>query len=92
MGGDDVLDAMRRSALLDRVNEDGNDAVDRLGAMTEDLNIQEANLNEQARTAGGACVEELEARQEDDARKRSTPRRTAEQELRERLERERRAA
>ena len=90
MGGDDVLDAMRRSELLDRVNEDGNDAVDQLGAMTEDLNIQEANLNEQLAEQEDV-VEQLDARQEDmlealDAAE------EAEQELRERLERERRAA
>ena len=90
MGGDDVLDAMRRSELLDRVNEDGNDVVDQLGAMTEDLNIQEANLNEQLAEQEDV-VEQLDARQEDmlealDAAE------EAEQELRERLERERRAA
>ena len=32
MNGEDVLDAMRRNELLDRVNRQGNDAVDQLGA------------------------------------------------------------
>ena len=44
MAGSDVLDAMRRSELLDRVNAQGNDAVDQLGAMTEDLHIQQEDL------------------------------------------------
>jgi murein DD-endopeptidase MepM/ murein hydrolase activator NlpD len=90
MGGDDVLDAMRRSELLDRVNEDGNDVVDQLGAMTEDLNVEEANLNEQLAEQEDV-VEQLDARQEDmlDALDAAEE---AEQELRARLERERRAA
>ena len=45
MDGTDVLDAMRRGALLDRVNAQGNNAVDELGAMTEDLNIQQEDLS-----------------------------------------------
>src|SRR4029077_13647222 len=45
MNGADVLEAMRRSELLDRVNRQGNAAVDQLGAMTEDLHLQEAELD-----------------------------------------------
>jgi murein DD-endopeptidase MepM/ murein hydrolase activator NlpD len=44
MAGGDVMDAMRRSTLLNRVNAQGNNAVDKLGAMTEDLHLEEAAL------------------------------------------------
>ena len=45
--GNDVLEAQRRNELLDRVNEDGNLAVEQLGAITEDLRVQEASLADQ---------------------------------------------
>jgi murein DD-endopeptidase MepM/ murein hydrolase activator NlpD len=46
IGGNDVMDAMRRSALLNRVNAQGNNAVDKLGAMSEDLRLEEVALND----------------------------------------------
>ena len=52
MNGADVLEAMRRSELLDRVNRQGNAAVDQLGAMTEDLHLQEAELDHKLGAAG----------------------------------------
>jgi murein DD-endopeptidase MepM/ murein hydrolase activator NlpD len=88
MDGNGVLDAMRRSALLDRVNAEGNDAVDRLGAMTEDLDIREgelsAKLEQQDELLSSLKARETELRETLAAAER------AEQELRERLERERR--
>ena len=90
MDGTDVLDAMRRSALLDRVNEQGNDAVDQLGAMTEDLEGARGRARRQAREAGD-LVSELEERQARDARG-IRGCRGGRAELKERLEAERRAA
>jgi murein DD-endopeptidase MepM/ murein hydrolase activator NlpD len=88
ISGDDVLEAMRRNELLDRVNAQGNDAVDRLGALTEDLRVQEQALAqqvaEQERIVGDLRAREAELRQTLRAAER------AEAELRERLARERR--
>jgi murein DD-endopeptidase MepM/ murein hydrolase activator NlpD len=47
VAGTDVLDAVRRTEFLDRVNAQGNDAVDQLGAMSEELDVREDRLNEQ---------------------------------------------
>ena len=88
MDGADVLDAMRRSTLLDRVNEKGNNAVDQLGAMTEDLQIQQAELDEK-RAQQEKLVANLKTR-ESQMRDTLAAAEQAEQELRERLERERR--
>jgi murein DD-endopeptidase MepM/ murein hydrolase activator NlpD len=88
MDGNGVLDAMRRGALLDRVNAEGNDAVDRLGAMTEDLNIRQGELNTKLEQQQER-LESLKAR-EAELRETLAAAERAEQELRERLERERR--
>ena len=89
MDGTDVLDAMRRGALLDRVNAQGNNAVDELGAMTEDLNIQQedlsAKLDKQADLLSSLKDREAEMRASLAAAEQ------AEQQLKARLERERRA-
>ena len=87
--GDDVLDARRRNELLERVNEDGDNAVARLGALTEDLRVQEANLNNQI-AEQEQLVEQLKQR-EADLRDAVAAAERAEAELRERLERERKA-
>jgi murein DD-endopeptidase MepM/ murein hydrolase activator NlpD len=88
MDGTDVLDAMRRSALLDRVNAKGNDAVDQLDSLTEDLHLQEGELNEKL-SQQQQLVENLKNR-EAEMRESLAAAERAEQELRERLERERR--
>jgi septal ring factor EnvC (AmiA/AmiB activator) len=88
--GDDVLDAVRRTQFLDRVNAVGDDAVDQLGAMQEELDAREqqlaSDLEAQARlkdslkgeeTALRARVEQAEA---------------AEQQLRARIEAAKKAA
>jgi murein DD-endopeptidase MepM/ murein hydrolase activator NlpD len=88
MDGNNVLDAMRRSALLDRVNAEGNDAVDQLGAMTEDLNIRQDELNAKLGRQE-ELLSALKAR-EQELRSSLAAAEQAEQQLRERLERERR--
>jgi murein DD-endopeptidase MepM/ murein hydrolase activator NlpD len=60
ISGDDVLDAVRREEFLDRVNASGNDAVDLLGAVSEDLSIQEQALAERIEEQQG-IVEQLRA-------------------------------
>ena len=85
--GDDVLEARRRNELLDLVNQDGNHAVRQLGAMTEDLHIQEASLAEQI-TQQEQLVSQLRDT-EAELREAVADAERAEQELRERLERER---
>jgi peptidoglycan LD-endopeptidase LytH len=47
VSGDDVLDAVRRTQFLDRANAAGDDAVDQLGAMQEELDIRERKLAKQ---------------------------------------------
>lgn len=84
--GDDVLAARRRNELLDLVNEDGNHAVRQLGAMTADLQVQEASLADQI-----AQQEQLVAQLRDteaDLQAALADAERAEQELRARLERE----
>jgi septal ring factor EnvC (AmiA/AmiB activator) len=44
VSGDNVLDAVRRTQFLDRANAAGDDAVDQLGAMQEELDIREKKL------------------------------------------------
>jgi peptidoglycan LD-endopeptidase LytH len=44
VSGKDVLDAVRRTQFLDRANAAGDDAVDQLGAMQEELDIREKKL------------------------------------------------
>jgi peptidoglycan LD-endopeptidase LytH len=46
MSGTNVMDAMRRNAMLEGLNEKGNDAIDGLEAMTEELHAQETALDE----------------------------------------------
>jgi murein DD-endopeptidase MepM/ murein hydrolase activator NlpD len=86
---ENVLDALRRNELLDRVNTDGNDAVDRLGAITEDLGVLQAELDNQLEDQQ-AIVDDL-AQREESLRDALAAAERAEQQLRERLERERRA-
>lgn len=62
VAGDDVLDAMRRTALLDRVNASGDDALDQLGALSEELDLQEAELARRLEEQA-AVVGDLEARE-----------------------------
>jgi murein DD-endopeptidase MepM/ murein hydrolase activator NlpD len=88
MDGTDVMDAMRRSTMLDRANEKGNAAVDQLDAITEDLGIQRSRLDEQ-RAQQEKLVANLKER-EAQMRASLAAAERAEQELRERLERERR--
>jgi murein DD-endopeptidase MepM/ murein hydrolase activator NlpD len=88
LDGTDVLDAMRRSAWLDRVNAEGNDAVAQLSAMTEDLNIEKQGLDEKLARQEG-LVSSLKQR-EAEMRASLAAAEQAEQQLRERLERERR--
>jgi murein DD-endopeptidase MepM/ murein hydrolase activator NlpD len=89
MSGRDVLDAMRRTALLDRVNRGGNDAADQLGAKTEDLHVSEQQLadklDQQADVVAKMKQREREVRSKLAAAVR------AERSLKQRLERERRA-
>lgn len=87
MSGTDVLDAMRRNELLDRVNAAGNDAVDRLGAITEDLQVMESALQDQLDEQERLVSQLRETKEEMEAKVAAAER--AEQELRERLERER---
>ncbi|MGQ0826214.1 MAG: murein hydrolase activator EnvC family protein [Actinomycetota bacterium] len=89
LNSDDVLDAMRRNELLDRVNDEGNSAVDRLGAMTEDLHVLEGSLDTQLGDQE-AVVAELKQR-EADMRETLAAAERAEQQLRDRLAREQRA-
>jgi murein DD-endopeptidase MepM/ murein hydrolase activator NlpD len=88
MNGADVLEAMRRSELLDRVNRQGNAAVDQLGAMTEDLHLQEAALDDKLGQQA-ELVANLNARQAE-VRNALAAAEAAEQQLKERLAREQR--
>ena len=44
IAADDVLDAARRSQFLDRLNATGEEAIDQLGAMSEELAVKQAKL------------------------------------------------
>ena len=88
MDGDDVLDAMRRNELLDRVNEQGNSAVDQLSVVTEELHAQQASLNEQL-AAQETVVDDMKDR-ESDLREKLADAEKAEADLKARLEREKR--
>jgi peptidoglycan LD-endopeptidase LytH len=90
IGGVDVMDAMRRGALLDRVNAEGNNAVDKLGAMAEDLHLQQAALDQKL-AQQARLVADLQARRVEMQNSLAEAER-AEQELKARLERERKAA
>jgi len=85
--GNDVLEAQRRNELLDRVNEDGNLAVEQLGAITEDLRVQEASLADQI--AQQEQVVEQMKETESELRDALAAAERAESDLRARLERER---
>jgi murein DD-endopeptidase MepM/ murein hydrolase activator NlpD len=86
---DDALEAARRAELLDRANERGNQAIDRLQATTDDLTEQEKSLRAQL-DEQQTVVAELEANQEElQAALRDATR--AADELRAELERRRRA-
>jgi murein DD-endopeptidase MepM/ murein hydrolase activator NlpD len=87
--GDDVLDVMRRNELLDGVNEKSNDALEQLGAITDELEVRRRDLESQLEEQR-AIVEDLRARNEElqAALQEATE---AEQALKERLAREQRA-
>jgi murein DD-endopeptidase MepM/ murein hydrolase activator NlpD len=88
MDGADVLDAVRRNELLDRVNEQGNDAVDQLSVVTEELHAQQAALNDQL-AAQEQVVDQMKER-ESDLREKLAAAEKAEADLKARLEREKR--
>ena len=86
VSGDDVLDAVRRAEFLDRVNASGNDAVDLLGAVSEDLEIRSRELDQKIEEQQ-SVVDELRA-QEDELREALAAAQAAERELKERIARE----
>ncbi|HEX5615976.1 MAG TPA: peptidoglycan DD-metalloendopeptidase family protein [Acidimicrobiia bacterium] len=86
VSGDDVLDAVRRAEFLDRVNASGNDAVDLLGAVSEDLEIRSRELDEKL-AEQQSVVDELRA-EEDALRDALADAQAAERELKEKLARE----
>jgi murein DD-endopeptidase MepM/ murein hydrolase activator NlpD len=93
MGGlddGDVMDAARRATLLDRVNARGNQAIALLGRVTSDLHAREAALRKELREQAEALAELKE--QEQAAIAALEEARRAEQQLRERLAAEKRAA
>ena len=61
---EDVMDAARRTELLERVNARDNDAVDALAAITEDLEAQKADLAE-AQEEQAALAEQFKTEQEE---------------------------
>jgi peptidoglycan LD-endopeptidase LytH len=85
---DDVLDAARRATMLDRVNEQGIEVMEHLGAVTEDLKTRQKKLARQRKDSEKA-LEEMGNRKEA-AEEAYVEAQQAERELRERLERERR--
>lgn len=87
--GDDVLAARRRTELLDRAHEKGNDAIARLGALTEDLHVQEANLADRIEEQE-TVVAQMRERQ-DQLQEALEAAQAAEDELRARLAAEQRA-
>lgn len=86
VSGDDVLDAVRRAEFLDRVNARGNDAVDLLGAVSEDLEIRERELATKIEQQQ-AIVDDLRA-EEEALRAALAAAQEAERELKDRLARE----
>jgi murein DD-endopeptidase MepM/ murein hydrolase activator NlpD len=89
MSGSDVLEAMRRTALLDRVNRGGNDAVDQLGAKTEDLHVSEQQLADKLDQQADVVAKMKQREREVQSKLAAAVR--AERSLKQRLERERRA-
>jgi septal ring factor EnvC (AmiA/AmiB activator) len=88
--GDDVLDAVRRTQFLDRVNAAGDEAVDQLGSMLEELDVREQRLNseiEQQQKVNAALRD-----QETQLRDRLAQAQSAERELRARIEAAKKAA
>jgi murein DD-endopeptidase MepM/ murein hydrolase activator NlpD len=85
-----VMDAARRATLLDTVNAQGNEAIDRLEVVTSDLKTREKRLSKQLETQRRA-LEDLEEREA--AATQALERARAEEEaLRRKLEEERRIA
>jgi murein DD-endopeptidase MepM/ murein hydrolase activator NlpD len=90
VSGQDVLDAVRRTEFLGRVNAVGDDAVDQLGAVSEELDARERELaselehQRQVKDARAADEARLAEALEDAT--------AAERELRARIEAERRRA
>lgn len=62
VAGDDVLDAVRRTELLSRVNASGDSALDELGALSEELDIRETDLAQRLEQQA-AVVDDLKARE-----------------------------
>jgi murein DD-endopeptidase MepM/ murein hydrolase activator NlpD len=87
VGTSDLLAAERRAELLDGANSQSNAAIDKLGAITEDLHVREVSLQEQL-DHQRTTLENLKSR-EAEVRRTLAAAEKAEKELRERLERER---
>ena len=86
--GSDVLEAARRTTILDRVNAKGNDAIGRLRAVTDDLHARKKELAERMDAAKSKLAE---FRNREAAAKRALNEAAqAERDLRARLEREKR--
>jgi murein DD-endopeptidase MepM/ murein hydrolase activator NlpD len=47
VSGRDLLDSVRRTQFLDRVNAAGDEAIDQLGAMREELGVRQGHLSRQ---------------------------------------------
>jgi septal ring factor EnvC (AmiA/AmiB activator) len=88
--GDNVLDAARRTEFLDRVNAVGDDAVDQLSLMTEELDVRERRLEEEIDRQ--RQVQESLRAEEASLRDSLAQAEAAERELRARIEAERRQA
>ena len=88
--GTDALDSARRAELLNRANERGDQAIDRLEATTDDLGERQKQLRSQL-TEQKKTIANLESRQEElqDALQDAT---AAANQLRAELERQRRTA
>jgi murein DD-endopeptidase MepM/ murein hydrolase activator NlpD len=87
---DDALDIARRTTLASAANARADDAIGQLRAATEDLDVREAQLRSQLEDAESALDEIREQRIELEQAVETAVQ--AERDLRERLEREQRAA
>jgi murein DD-endopeptidase MepM/ murein hydrolase activator NlpD len=87
---DDVLDAARRTEFLDRVNAVGDEAVDQLSLMTEELDVRERRLEQEIERQ--RKIQESLRAEEASLRDSLAQAQAAERELRARIEAERRAA
>ena len=62
VAADDVLDAARRTQFLDRLNASGDEAIDELGAMSEELSVKQTELGARREEQAGV-KSELEDRE-----------------------------